>query len=158
MRGSVAGISLVSVVCLVAGCGGGQSDALQKRVNALQDELTVLQGAVDRLEEQLAARDAAAAPREARSEPPAPATAPQRPRLQIVKVQPGSPDVDDGPAPAAEPEPAPPEGEAAPDAPRPVIRGTGDRIETELPRGSTSREDGRADPPPAGQDRGGRGT
>jgi len=148
---------MLVVAAVSVGCGGSQSDTLKKRVQTLQDEVDMLQTNVDRLEERVAARDAAAAERPT---PPAPvaAASSERPRLQVVKVQPDSPDAEEEPTPAVEPAPDSAEApKVAPDAPRPVIRGTGDRIETHLPPGSSSRSDGGARPGAMGHNGDGRG-
>ena len=127
----------------VAGCGGADSDALKKRVASLQDEVTLLQNAQDRLEERLAAvemRAQEAAERPAKAEHKAGTF--ERPRLKVIKVKPGV----EGPEPATGPAASPdnPPGGDEQDGPRPVIRGTGEEVESHLPAGSTSHRDERA--------------
>jgi hypothetical protein len=132
----------------VAGCSG-ERDALQKRVTALQEEVTLLQNSQDRLEERLAAlelRESQMAERSAQAAPSTPPTV-ERPRLKVIKVD---PDSAAAPAPqGTSVPPAPqPEGEGS-DSPRPVIRGTGTRLESRMPPGSTSRfEPLHSTPPP----------
>jgi hypothetical protein len=130
---------LLGLTCLL-GCGSGETDALKRRVAALREEVSMLQNGVDRLEEQLAAvqaRQAALAERPPTSTDSGSPALLQRPRLKVVKVQPGSEQAAPEQGPAREPEP-PAEADDA-DASRPVIRGTGERIETQLPADSTSR-------------------
>ena len=132
-------ILLPAAVC-VAGCGGGETDALKKRVSALKDEVALLQNAQDRLEERLAALEMRRQEATERSTTTGSSAGKiERPRLKVIKVEPGFETPATEPSPAAEPEP-PAEGDH-PDAPRPVIRGTGDRVESQLPAGPTSRLD-----------------
>jgi outer membrane murein-binding lipoprotein Lpp len=137
--------ALLAVTCL-AGCGSGESNALKSSVAALREEVTLLQNSVDRLEEQLAAvqaRQQTLAERPAtRTDLGLPATL-QRPRLKVVKVQPGSEQAGSEHGPAREPEPAPQADDS--EASRPVIRGTGERIETHMPADSTSQTGCRPD-------------
>ena len=110
-------------------CGGGDADAMKKRIASLQDEMTLLQNDVDRLEERLAAVE---------TRPPVQPSAGareqasgtlERPRLKVIKLGPGASPATARPTteePVSEPEDT--------DEPRPVIRGSGDRIESELSR------------------------
>jgi outer membrane murein-binding lipoprotein Lpp len=126
----------VVALLLVAGCGGGESDVMRKRVSSLQDEVNLLQNTVDRLEERLAAVEsrpvgpAASADGSRASE----SRTSERPRLRVIRVEPGEADAPGDAASQPEGQPGPEE----PEAPRPVIRGSGNRVETELPPGPTS--------------------
>ena len=129
---------------------------MKKRISALQDEVTLLQNAQDRLEERLAAvemraQQVAERPRKAEN---ASGTF-ERPRLKVIKVAPGAESTEPGTGPAASPGIPADVGDS--DAPRPVIRGTGEDVESELPAGSTSHLDDSprktwAVPPVWGQD------
>ena len=127
---------LVSVVG-AAGCSG-ERDALNKRVLALQEEVTLLQNSQDRLEERLAAielRQSQMAEGPAQTAPSAPRTM-ERPRLKVIRVEPDSahaPPTQGSPTPRA---PQPEDSES--DTPRPVIRGTGTRLQSSTPPGPTS--------------------
>ena len=84
------GLIAVPAALCIAGCGGGETDAMKKRVSALQDEVTLLQNSQDRLEERLAAVEMGA--QEAAERPPKAESASgtfERPRLKVIKVQPG---------------------------------------------------------------------
>ncbi len=117
------------------GCAG-QRTALQKQVTGLEEEVTVLQNANDRLEERIAALELNQV---TRSRPTEEASEPGRPKLKVVKLAP-EPGV--APPPKAEPSPAssaePAGGDPSPDPPRPLIHGTGERLETKMPEGPTS--------------------
>jgi hypothetical protein len=130
---------LVLAATTLVGCGGGETDGLKRNISALRDEVTLLHNTVDRLEERLAAaeaqNDAALQSSAHQSQSVSPGTF-ERPRLKVVKVRPGQEQVPTG-GPADAPAPAPVSDDDSSE-PRPVIRGSGDRIETELPAGPTS--------------------
>ncbi len=134
---------VVSASLGTSACGGGDADAMKKRIGTLQDELTLLQNDVDRLEERLATAEAR--PRvqpSAEAQAEAAAGTIERPRLKVIKLEPGASSAAARPTPE-EPVSGPPEpGADGTDEPRPVIRGTGDRIESELPRARGGREHG----------------
>ncbi len=117
-RSGVIAATLLASLALV-GCGG--SDRLKKEVSGLQMELTTLRGDQDRMEERVAALELGAS---VAHEPTAASNADrvERPRLKVIHLQPD--EQQDSTAPA---DPAPAN---SPDstAPRPVIRGTGDRV------------------------------
>jgi hypothetical protein len=130
--------SLLAAACSLSACGGSHDD-ISKRLAAMQGDLTKLQAHSDRLEERLEAlevrkqAEAAAAAKPGRD---AAATV-ERPRLMVVKLEPGD-DTRDAPAdsPTAE---LRPEDSAADNSPRPVIRvhGThsdGDTESSDSPR------------------------
>jgi hypothetical protein len=119
----------------ISGCASGHAQA-EKQLQALREELTLTQTALDRMEERLAAVEVDAAtvahvkaPGQATAEEHTDATL-SRPPLKIVKVEPD--------ALAKNPEQTPVEG--APEAgetqqselERPVIRGEGSRLEARM--------------------------
>jgi len=130
------GLAVALVLASITGCAG-QRATYEKQVTGLQDDLTVLQNANDRLEERVAALELAQTTRS--SEGHKDGGDPARPELKVVKL---------APEPGAEPEPAA-EPEASPDAPatgksgakdepRPLIHGSGESIEAQMPEGPTS--------------------
>jgi outer membrane murein-binding lipoprotein Lpp len=110
--------ALLAAACSLSGCGSNHDD-LTKRLASMQSDLTKLQSHSDRLEERLEAL-------EMRKEAPATKTANEsattldRPRLMIVKLEPGD-DTHEAPADAPTAE-LRPEDSAADKSPRPVIR------------------------------------
>jgi hypothetical protein len=112
---------------LLGGCGSGL-EGVDKRLAAMQDEITKVQSQNDRLVERLDAVEARQAKVEsAKPAPPAVGTATERPSLKVVKVVPE--DTSGMPSPQVGTQ-AP--GEAADDpSPRPVIKlrggGKGDK-------------------------------
>jgi hypothetical protein len=158
MRGfSIGRVSWVplglAVAWCVTACGSGQRDAMKARVAELEDRITTLQNQDDALEARLSVLESRQ-PSRRQGGTPAPngsnaaASTPEgRPLLQVVKLVPPSdsrPERSDGTAKTADQtDPTGPNlGSASDtDAPRPVIRGTGNRIETHEPgaqRGSGS--------------------
>lgn len=113
-------LGLVAVAALAA-CGGSHDDTA-KRLSEMQAELTKLENHGDRLEERLEAleirKDEAAAAARLAAATPTPTV--ERPRLMVVKLEPGD-DAHDAPtdAPTAA---LRPEDSAADQTPRPVIR------------------------------------
>ena len=132
------GLLLPLALVGTAGCGGSERDAMRKRVSSLQDEVNLLQNTVDRLEERLAAVEMQERARPARpaAEESASTGTIERPRLKVIRLEPGAEPVSEEPSPRSDAAPPPKD---PPDDPRPVIRGSGDRLETELPEGPTSR-------------------
>lgn len=122
------GLGAVLVPCafLAVGCGGGNREALEKRVAGMQDELTRLQNTNDRLAERVQALEIVgmrASKPAAAAEPAAePEERVARPNLKVVKLAPGNATAAPEPEPAAE-EPAPAEEKG----PRPVIKDYGAR-------------------------------
>ena len=121
-------LSLRSGCCLLAlgfaanACGGGHDD-LTKKLASVQTELSQLQKHNERLEERLQAlevRKEAPVPRTAGGEP---ASTSERPRLMVVKLEPGD-EARGEPAPATDAPTAAmrPEDSAADTSPRPMIR------------------------------------
>jgi len=111
---------------------------MKKRIASLQDEMTLLQNDVDRLEERLASVEArpSVQPRTSDQEKAKAGTL-ERPRLKVIKLEPG------GSPPDAQPIPEESVSEAKDtEEPRPVIRGSGDRIESELPSAPKGRDHG----------------
>lgn len=102
---------------------------MKKRVTSLQDEVTLLQNDVDRLEERLAAVESWPRSQQTseKDEQAAPGTI-ERPRLKVIRLEPGASSA----APQQSTE-APSRSSEDADESRPVIRGTGDRIESDLP-------------------------
>jgi hypothetical protein len=128
----------VSASLGTSACGGGDADAMKKRVATLQDELTLLQNDVDRLEERLAAVETRPQVQSSASEQEkASAGTLERPRLKVIKLEPGASSASSSPTPEE------PVSEAKDtDEPRPVIRGSGDQVESELPPASGGRDHG----------------
>jgi len=122
---------LLAATCSLTACGGGR-DELVKRLANVQAELTKLQSHNDRLEQRLEAlemRKDSAQPTRAASDP---ATSVDRPRLMVVKLEPGDEarePVADAPTAALRPEDS-----AADQSPRPMIRVYGSR--TDIGQGS----------------------
>ena len=117
--GPLARLSVLAAACCLGACGGSHDD-LSKRLAAMQSDLTKLQSHSDRLEERLEALEMRKeAPAQAKPANESAATL-ERPRLMIVKLEPGD-DSHDAPtdAPTAE---LRPEDSAADKSPRPVIR------------------------------------
>jgi hypothetical protein len=111
--------SLLAAACSLSACAGSHDD-MTKRLAAMQTDLTKLEAHSDRLEERLEAL-------EVRKEAPArvkpasdAATTVERPRLIVVKLEPGD-EGHDSPADAPTAE-LRPEDSAADPSPRPVIR------------------------------------
>lgn len=121
------GCFLLALGLAASACGGGHDD-LTKRLASVQTELGQLQKHNERLEERLQAlevRKEAPVPRAAGAEPGGTS---ERPRLMVVKLEPGS-DGSTEPAPTDAPTAAMrPEDSAADTSPRPMIRlyGSGD--------------------------------
>ena len=124
-------VSLLSAAVGLCACGGGHDD-LAKRLASLQGDLTRLQNHSDRLEERLQVL-------EVRKGSPAASTRPtaeeasatlDRPRLMVVKLEPGAEDqkVASDAATAA----LRPEDSAADQSPRPLIRVYGSRTDVDL--------------------------
>jgi hypothetical protein len=129
--------TLLAAACTLSACGGSHDD-LSKRLASVQSDLTRLQNHSDRLEERLEAlemRKEAPVAKAPTGEAPASAATGDRPRLMIVKLEPGDA------APEA-PADAPtatlrPEDSAADQSPRPMIRVYGSRTDvdgTDSPR------------------------
>ncbi len=117
------------------GCAGGRSD-LEKKVRALQDEVTLLHNSNDRLEDRLAAMELGLAEAAVGQRQAPPAERLARPPLKVVRLDPGAPD----PVARSEPSPAPlPEAPSAgADAERPLIRGEG--TEAQIVQGEATAE------------------
>jgi hypothetical protein len=118
-------LGALGLAALASGCG--TNDDVKKRLAALQDQLSVLQNSNDRLVERMAALELASAPRKASAPGGAEAGLLERPELRVVKVDPAAASSADS-APVEDAAPAP--SEAGDDAPRPLIRGSGDKLET----------------------------
>jgi len=128
----------VSASLAATACGGGDTDAMKKRVTTLQDEVTLLQNDVDRLEERLAAVESRPLVQSsAEDRKGAAAGTLERPRLKVIKLEPGP-----SPAAAGQTPDEPAADVKDTDEPRPMIRGTGDHIESELPRAGGGRDHG----------------
>jgi exonuclease VII small subunit len=130
------GLTAALVLVSTTGCAG-QRSTYEKQVSALEDEVTVLQNANDRLEERVAALELAQVTRSKQGQ--AQAETPARPELEVVKL---APEPGTEPPPRTEPEASPEAPKAgkndAPEAPRPLIHGTGESIEAKMPEGPTS--------------------
>lgn len=119
--------SLAVAALSLCACGGGH-DELTKRLAAMQGDLTRLQAHSDRLEQRLEALEmqkVAPAPRVASSEP---TVSGERPRLLVVKLEPGD-EARDTPAAESPTATLRPEDSAADTSPRPVIRVYGSRTD-----------------------------
>ena len=128
--------SLLAAACSVSACGGSHDD-ISKRLATLQTDMTRLQSHSDRLEERLQVlemrKDAAPAKTvTGESQPPGNG---ERPRLLVVKLEPGNDDARDAPA-GAPTATLRPEDSAADNSPRPMIRVYGSR--TDVDSGSDS--------------------
>jgi hypothetical protein len=128
--------SLVAAAFSVSACGGGH-DELTKRLAAMQGDLARLQSHSDRLEQRLEAlemrKEAAPSPRVATSDR---SVSSERPRLLVVKLEPGDDARDAAPAADAPTATLRPEDSAADTSPRPMIRVYGSR--TDVDPGSDS--------------------
>ncbi|MEO7036471.1 MAG: hypothetical protein ABI548_21180 [Polyangiaceae bacterium] len=116
--GPLAWCAVLAAACSLSGCGGSHDD-ISKRLAAMQSDLTKLQGHSDRLEERLEVLEVRKDAAPAKPASDAAATL-QRPRLMIVKLEPGD-DTREAPADAPTAE-LRPEDSAADKSPRPVIR------------------------------------
>jgi hypothetical protein len=119
-------VAVVPYALFAAGCGGGNREALEKRIAGLQEEVTRVQNTNDRLAERVQALEIVGmrAPKAAAAEA-APAAEPEetrvaRPTLKVVKLTPGAT------APTAEPAAEEPTA-AEEKGPRPVIKDYGVR-------------------------------
>jgi hypothetical protein len=128
--------SLVAVALGLSACGGGH-DELAKRLASMQGDLTRLQSHSDRLEQRLEAlemrKDAAPTPRAATGDS---AVSGDRPRLLVVKLEPGADGRDAAATTDAPTATLRPEDSAADTSPRPMIRVYGSR--TDVAPGSDS--------------------
>jgi len=145
--------ALFPCALFAAACGGGNREALEKRVANLQEELTRVQNVNDRLAERVQAleisgmRGTKAAPEPAAAAPNAPESAtPEdriaRPNLKVVKLAPGAAAAPVEPEPE---EPVPVEEKG----PRPVIKDHGAR-----PAPAWQKPAPRAGTPPVSQNAG----
>jgi hypothetical protein len=126
---------LLAAALGLSACGGGH-DELTKRLAAMQGDLTRLQSHSDRLEQRLEAlemRKEAPSPRVATSDASASS---ERPRLLVVKLEPGDEAREAAPATDAPTAALRPEDSAADTSPRPMIRVYGSR--TDVDPGSDS--------------------
>jgi hypothetical protein len=127
--------ALLAGCCCCLGACGGSHDDVAKRLASLQTELGQVQSHSDRLEQRLQAlemrQQSATVPRPAADA----ATAVERPRLMIVKLQPGEESRDTA-APDAPTAALGVEESTTDQSPRPLIRVYGSR--TEVGTGSDS--------------------
>ncbi|HOU89996.1 MAG TPA: hypothetical protein PLU22_03070 [Polyangiaceae bacterium] len=124
----------LSVLFGGAGCAA-RREAAEQQLRALEDQVDLLENANDRLEARVGALELAA--RRAGKGTAAGASrrdGADRPALDVVKLGPASepPPAEPPPEPGSAPSPRPP-GAAPDDAPRLLIQGSGDRIETREP-------------------------
>ena len=126
--------SLAATALSLSACGGGH-DELNKRLAAMQGDLTKLQSHSDRLEQRLEAlemRKDAPPPPLARTIMGDPSGSGDHPRLLVVKLEPGD---DSREASTVSGEASPgavrPEDSAADTTPRPVIRVYGSRTDVD---------------------------
>jgi len=131
--GLAAGLVLVSAT----GCAG-QRAVLGRQVSRLQDQITVLENANDRLEERIAALELSQAT--GSIEESSKEREPARPELDVVKLAP-EPDSASTPEAAQSEQPTPVDPKQTQESQRPLIHGTGDTIETTMPNGPTSLRD-----------------
>jgi hypothetical protein len=127
---TTAGLALVGAAALTTACG--TSDDTRKRLAAVQEQLTVMQNTNDRLEDRVAALELAGARKPAAAARGSEAGLLARPPLKVVKVDPTSssatPNADEAPAAASDAAPTP-VAQDEDDAARPLIRGSGDKLE-----------------------------
>jgi len=144
---SLAGFLIVAAAFCSA-CGG-QADAQKKRIRELEEELTRLQNTHDRLDERLtslelsrsapeeSASSSGKSDRQAGDQPPAANL--ERPPLKVFKLGPSA----NGAAPAPVAVEEEPEGDEDRGEPRPLIRGSGQKVEkapgSPKPAGSKAR-------------------
>lgn len=114
----------------VAGCGGSEKDAMQKRLSGLTEQMTRLENVNDRLAERVQALEIQAMNARTAASAPAAAAAPEdtrvlRPQLRVVKV--GPPGSAEAAAAEGAEEPGPVEAAAAEPEPknRPMLRDHG---------------------------------
>ncbi len=138
----------LSVLLGGAGCAT-RRDAAEQQLHALEDQVDLLEGANDRLEARIGALELSArkASGGGSAAPSGPRDRSERPALDVVRL---------GPSPV-EPPPEPPAGEGTPasgkpsgaaeeDAPRLLIQGSGDRIETREPAPTSEAPPRRGEP------------
>lgn len=126
-------LPLVAAACTLSACGGSHDD-LTKRLASVQADLTRLQNHSDRLEERLEALEMKKEAPSVKAAAAEPAGNVVRPRLMIVKLEPGevAPEAaTDAPTAALRPEDS-----AADQTPRPMIRVYGSK--TDVDPGSDS--------------------
>lgn len=121
----------VALAASLTGCAGSGSDT-NKQLEALREELTLTQNALDQLEERLASVERAG---DTRAAPAVPSNIEElsRPPLKVVKVDPASAATED--ASTSQSSSAPEttqQDDSAEDAARPVIRGEGTRLEAKI--------------------------
>jgi len=144
-------LAAVSIGWGVTACGSGQSDALKKRIAELEDRLSVLENQDDAQEARLSTLETAEARTRSQARPASvQATAEERPLLDVVKLVPSGDARPDRPdAPSADGKTETDLGSASgTDTTRPLIRGTGSRLETHDPAARQGSGSGR--PSPAG--------
>ena len=117
----------LAVGALLSGCGGDK--AMEKRLNAMRDEMTRMQADQDRLDERMGAMEMQRIASTPRGTAVADASV-QHPRLKVIKLTPNS---EPGASGEAE-EPLEDSAEAAPGTgPRPVLRSRGSQVEADIP-------------------------
>ncbi len=128
-------LALPLLLASTPGCAGDK-DHTEKQLTKLEDEIRHLQSETDRMGERLDAFEtrSAAAPHSAEERFAANGTTVTRPKLKVVRVEPGADEVAPGEAEAA---PAVPDASEADNGPRLVIQGEGKSIESRtLPAGA----------------------
>jgi hypothetical protein len=131
MRSVFVRLALPLLLCSVASCASGH-DSADKQLSKLQDEVTRLQSETDRMGERLDAMEnlKAAAPRYSEERMANNVNTLTRPKLKVVRVEPGDSAVDDD----SETEAPPADADTGP---RVVIQGEGKTLETRtLPAGA----------------------
>jgi hypothetical protein len=132
--------SLVTAAFSLSACGGGH-DELTKRLAAMQGDLTRLQSHSDRLEQRLEAlemrKEPATSPRAVTSDA---SVSSERPRLLVVKLEPGDDSRDAAPTADAPTATLRPEDSAADPSPRPIIRVYGSRTDVDSGSDSSKRK------------------
>ena len=143
-------LAAISIGWGVTACSG-QSDALKKRIAELEDRVTVLQNQDDVLEARLSTLETEQSRTRSKARPASvQPTVEERPLLEVVKLVPSGDARPDRPdATSAERKTDTDLGSASgTDAPRPLLRGTGSRLETHDPAARQGSGSGR--PSPAG--------
>lgn len=121
-------LSLPLLLCSIPACSG-QKDHLEKQLTKLEDEVRRLQSETDRMGERLDAVEtrAAAAPHYAEERVAQNGSTVTRPKLKVVRVEPGA---DEAAAAEIEADGAATEAPDADSGPRVVIQGEGKSIES----------------------------
>lgn len=128
-------LALPLLIASTPGCSG-EKDHLEKQLSKLTDEVRRLQSETDRMGERLDAVEtrSAATSHYAEERVALSGTTVTRPKLKVVRVEPGA---DDAPLAEADPAPVAPDAPEVDDGPRVLIQGEGKSVESRtLPAGA----------------------